>query len=103
MKREIMAYVPEFAEFIYACEGTGDNLFQEDIDAGYVDYVNVETYIMEGNQFVEYNGGMKLLTKPFDEEYADDDGTELLAGAMDIVWGADINKVKYIVIEERRD
>lgn len=30
--------------YIVITEGTGDNLFQEDIDAGYVDYVNYETY-----------------------------------------------------------
>ena len=46
-------------------EGTGDNLLQEDIDEGYVDYIYYDYYdsltdIAEGNA---HDGGMILLKK----------------------------------------
>ena len=48
-------------------EGTGDNLWQEDIDEGFVDYINWESYTVsvEDDEFAmeEDNGGMVLCEK----------------------------------------
>lgn len=46
-------------------EGTGDNLSQEDQDAGYLDYWNVEGIDKDG---VEYGGGILLLDYMIFEE-----------------------------------
>lgn len=49
-------------------EGTGDNLLDEDMDAGYIDYVNWTTHSMKMDYnmpiFVEWDGGM-LLSKVY--------------------------------------
>ena len=62
------AYVMDTGEIIIANEGTGDNLLQEDIDAGYVDYVYYTTYSVT-DTVEEEDGGMMLLTVPFSEVY----------------------------------
>lgn len=45
-------------------EGTGDNLSDEDVADGYVDYIYYETYDGGGNQV---DGGMWLLERPYRE------------------------------------
>ena len=46
-------------------EGTGDNLWDEDVDNGYVDYINWEMYAVRMDYnlptFVEWDGGMVLM------------------------------------------
>lgn len=46
-------------------EGTGDNLLPEDVDAGYVDYLNYEYYETLNDVYEQsnYDGGMILLKK----------------------------------------
>lgn len=44
-------------------EGTGDNLLDEDIDDGYIDYLNWTLYALTTDcepNFVEWDGGMVL-------------------------------------------
>ena len=96
MIREIMVYVPKTNLFIKACEGTGDNLLSEDIEAGYVDYVYIEVYAWNGNEFIEIDGAQKMLTKMFDETYEKDtDGNQLIMDAIDMVYGTNL---PYIII-----
>jgi len=48
--------------------GCGDNLFKEDIEEGYVDYVNYTRYdlMFDGElHATEWDGGMVLLKKPY--------------------------------------
>ena len=49
------------------CEGTGDNLWQEDIDDGYVDYIMYYTFTVgvedDDLAFVEDDGGWILCEK----------------------------------------
>lgn len=57
--------------FLSFYEGTGDNLLHEDIEAGYVDYVNYETFCLSkdygDNTLKELDGGM-LMTKQYVKE-----------------------------------
>lgn len=74
-------YVVDDEAIIEFDEGTGDNLLDEDIEAGYVDYVYYTVYgIWDLDDVKEIDGGMILLDKPFREAYTktlkDMDGTE---------------------------
>lgn len=47
--------------FIRLCEGTGDNLFEEDTQEGYVDYVMYSFLKFDGTDFIETEGGQVML------------------------------------------
>lgn len=55
--------------YVKISEGTGDNLLREDIDEGYVDYINYEIY----DTYYDYlednsdDGGMALLKNPYQD------------------------------------
>lgn len=99
MKREMMVYIPELKVFLYAGEGTGDNLLKEDIEEGFVDYVNIETYTYEDRQLVEDDGGMLMLTELFDDAYKDDDvGERLIKDVMDYMF--ECTDYAYVEIKE---
>lgn len=68
MYDEIYIYVPAFKQIVKISEGTGDNLLDEDIAAGYVDYIYYDTYEMAGG-IQELDGGMVMLTEPFQEKF----------------------------------
>lgn len=65
----IYIYVPAVKQIIKIAEGSGDNLNDEDIEAGYVDYVYYEQFIMDP-YMRETDGGMIMLTEPFRDKYA---------------------------------
>lgn len=48
---------------ITVSEGTGDNLLEEDIKQGYVDYIDSTIYKQEGSELVEIDGGEIMLSK----------------------------------------
>ena len=104
----MFVYVPELQVFLMAEEGSGDNLLREDIENGYVDYVYIETYVYSGvhGDLTEYEGGMKMLTKPFVEVYGAE-GTEnfrkdlLIKDSLDIVFGK--SDLTYIEILEKEE
>lgn len=83
--------------FIHIAEGTGDNLRQEDIDEGYVDYIMYYVFepVIEDGEFAykEIDGGMclceKLVADMTDEEFID--------RALDMVFGEPCPR--YTVIE----
>ena len=43
----LFLYVPEMRQIIRIAEGTGDNLLEEDMDAGYVDYIYYDQYMLD--------------------------------------------------------
>ena len=101
--REITVYIPELQEFMYVSEGTGENLLQEDINEGYVDYVYIETYSYEGgcmDTLVEEEGGQMMLKEPFDEVYTDSTGEKLLADAMKFIYD---KKFDFVRIEPKKE
>lgn len=59
----------ENGRYYHICEGTGDNLLQEDIDLGYVDYIYYEIYAdLNGvHENEECDGGMVLLKEYYQD------------------------------------
>ena len=47
--------------------GTGDNLTDEDIKEGYIDYVMTSVYHMEGDELVLEDGGQMLSQTPIED------------------------------------
>lgn len=65
----IWIFVPELQALIHAEEGTGDNLLAEDIENGYADYVEYQTYQLE-DSCEEDDGGEWMLTDLFRNLYS---------------------------------
>ncbi len=89
------------AVYIRATEGTGDNLLQEDIDLGYVDYVNYTIYgtlkeavIDDGEN--EIDGGMVLCSQLVADMYFDD----ILTNVLEMTGFTDTENIECISIEE---
>lgn len=57
-----VAYVSDVDRLIYVEDGSGDNLIREDIEEGYVDYVNFTTYFLD-DEICEDDGGMYMYRK----------------------------------------
>lgn len=51
-------------KLITIVEGTGDNLTDEDIKDGYIDYVMTSVYRVEGEEIVLEDGGQMLSQTP---------------------------------------
>ena len=68
MFESIYIYVPGEQQIIRISEGSGDNLTDDDIACGYVDYIYYECYSREQN-FPEVDGGMIMLTELFQEKF----------------------------------
>lgn len=48
-------------------EGTGDNLTDEDIKDGYIDYVMTSIYRVEGEEIILEDGGQMLSQTPIED------------------------------------
>lgn len=94
MDNEIMVYIPELKIFLMVSEGSGENLSVKDMENGSVDYTYIETYNYEDRELVEVDGGIQLLSKPFNEMYLDI--KDCLKDAMEFMFSSTYD---YIVIE----
>ena len=68
----IYIFVPEADQVVMIAEGSGDNLLDEDIEAGYVDYIYYEQYVLPDDpdaDMKEVDGGMVMLTELFQEKF----------------------------------
>lgn len=65
---EIYIYIPSKKQIIRITEGSGDNLTDDDLDQGYVDYIYYETHSLE-QDLPEVDGGMILLKQLFKQKY----------------------------------
>ena len=65
---EIYIYVPSKKQIIRIAEGSGDNLTNDDIEQGYVDYIYYETHSLE-QDLPEVDGGMIMLKQLFRQKY----------------------------------
>ena len=65
---EIYIYVPSKKQIIRIAEGSGDNLTNDDMEQGYVDYIYYETHSLE-QDIPEVDGGMILLKQLFKQKY----------------------------------
>lgn len=90
----IFIFVPEAGQIVKISEGSGDNLLQEDMDEGYVDYIYYEQYGMEVD-LREVDGGMVLLTEPFQEKFTCTE--DAIPHVLDMAYGSD--SFKYIVLK----
>lgn len=61
---DLFIFVPEMKQIIRVGEGTGDNLLSEDIEKGYVDYINYDQHDLSSNLSV-VDGGQVLLEGMF--------------------------------------
>ena len=78
-------------KIITAVEGTGDNLTDEDIKDGYIDYWMTSIYKQEGEEFVLEDGGQLLTSTPIKDMDTDEQVERLLD-----YWGCHNN---YAVLE----
>lgn len=90
----IFIYVPLNNQIIRISEGTGDNLLDEDIEAGYVDYIYYEQYEL-GDDIRESDGGQIMLTELFREKFTCT--KDCIPNVLDMAYG-DTN-LSYIVLE----
>ena len=65
---EIYIYVPSKKQIIRITEGSGDNLTDDDLDQGYIDYIYYETHSLK-QDLPEVDGGMILLNQLFRQKY----------------------------------
>ena len=65
---EIYIYVPSKKQIIRIAEGSGDNLTNDGMEQGYVDYIYYETHSLE-QDIPEVDGGMILLKQLFKQKY----------------------------------
>lgn len=65
---DLFLYVPEIRQIIRITEGSGDNLLPEDMEEGYVDYIDYEQYDIEVGM-PEADGGEILLKELLKEKY----------------------------------
>ena len=90
----VFIYVPDFKQIIRISEGTGDNLLDEDIDAGYVDYIYYEQHSVKID-FPEVDGGQIMLTKLFRDQFACT--KDAIPNVLDMAYGN--TNIKYIVLD----
>ena len=65
---DLFLYVPEARQIVRIAEGTGDNLLGEDTDAGYVDYIYYDQYMLDADM-PDAGGGMVLLKEMLRDRY----------------------------------
>lgn len=65
---DLIVYVPSEEKLFRISEGDGCNLTEEDIKAGYEDYLYYDVYDIQELSYVE-DGGMVLLKKPILKEF----------------------------------
>lgn len=90
----VYIFVPLKKQIIRIAEGTGDNLSDEDMDAGYVDYIYYDTHNLEV-AIPEMDGGMIMLTEPFQEKFTST--KEAIPSVLNMAYGDDT--LSYIVLE----
>ena len=90
----IYVYVPSMKHLIRVSEGTGDNLLDEDIDDGYVDYIYYEQYEL-GPDIKEHDGGQVMLTELFQEQFNSTE--DAVTSVLDMAYGDPT--IPYIVLK----
>lgn len=91
---DVYIYVPSEQQILKISEGSGDNLLDEDIDNGYVDYIYYEQYSREYG-FPEVDGGMVMLTELFREKY--ESTKECIPAVLDMAFSD--WTMEYVVLE----
>lgn len=74
--------------FIRINEGSGDNLFPEDEQNGYVDYIMLDFLEYDGVEFIEKDGAQVMLTELYQEKF--EDATEVVRYLIDTIFIPDL-------------
>ena len=90
----IFIYVQTKKQIIRIDEGSGDNLTDDDIEQGYVDYIYYEVYNVQ-QDFPETDGGMIMLKEPFQEKFKST--KEAIPAVLDMAYGNE--SIGYIVLD----
>lgn len=91
---DIFIYVQTKKQIIRIDEGSGDNLTDDDIDQGYVDYIYYEVYNVQ-QDFPEIDGGMIMLKELFQEKFKST--KEAIPAVLDMAYGDE--SIEYIVLD----
>lgn len=89
----IYIYVPGEQQILKISEGSGDNLTEEDLLDGLVDYIYYEQYSREYG-FPEVDGGMVMLTEMFQDKYESTE--DCIPAVLDMAFGDET--MEYIVL-----
>ena len=92
--KAVKVYIPELDTILVAQEGTGDNLLDEDVEAGYVDYVYIETQQFDGDRFEEDSDGGQMMMEEYFADVYEGNPEKLAKDAVEFMFG-DIN---YIIL-----
>lgn len=90
----IFIYIQAKRQIVRIDEGSGDNLTDDDIAHGYVDYIYYEVYNVQ-QDFPETDGGMIMLTELFQEKFKST--KEAIPAVLDMAYGDD--SIGYIVLD----
>ena len=91
---DIFIYVPTMRQIIRIDEGSGDNLTDDDIAQGYVDYIYYEVYNVQ-QDLPEVDGGIIMLTEWFQEKFVCT--KEAIPAVLDMAYGNE--SIEYIMLD----
>lgn len=91
---DIFIYVPTMRQIIRIDEGSGDNLTNDDIDQGYIDYIYYEVYNVQQN-LPEVDGGMVMLTELFQNKFKS--VKDAIPAVLDMAYGDE--SIGYIMLD----
>lgn len=91
---DIFIYVQAMRQIIRIDEGSGDNLTDDDVAQGYVDYIYYEVYNLQ-QDLPEVDGGMIMLTELFQEKFKST--KDAIPAVLDMAYGNE--SMGYIVLD----
>ena len=91
---DIFIYVKTKKQIIRIDEGSGDNLTDDDIAQGYVDYIYYEVYNVQ-QDLPEVDGGTIMLTEWFPEKF--ESTKEAIPAVLDMAYGDE--SIEYIMLD----
>ena len=91
---DIFIYVPTMRQIIRIDEGSGDNLTDDDIAQGYVDYIYYEVYNAQ-QDLPEVDGGTIMLTEWFQEKF--ESTKDAIPAVLDMAYGDE--SIGYIMLD----
>ena len=91
---DIFIYVPTMRQIIRIDEGSGDNLTNDDIDQGYIDYIYYEIYNVQ-QDLPEVDGGIVMLTELFQNKFKS--VKDAIPAVLDMAYGD--ASIKYSVLD----
>ena len=91
---DIFIYVPTMRQIIRIDEGSGDNLTDDDIAQGYVDYIYYEVYNVQ-QDLPEVDGGIVMLTELFQNKFKS--VKDAIPAVLDMAYGDE--SIGYIMLD----